>query len=40
MSWKIFNEFQRGLQLESNPNVASVSDCAIQCGAEFKVRAV
>ncbi|AOV06387.1 transposase [Sporosarcina ureilytica] len=39
MSKIIFNEIQRK-QLESNPNVASVSDRAIQYNAEFKIRAV
>jgi transposase len=39
MSKIIFNEYQRR-QLESNPNVASVSDRAIQYSAEFKMRAV
>lgn len=39
MSKIIFNEFQRK-QLESNLNVASVSDRAIQYNPEFKIRAV
>ena len=39
MSKIIFNEHQRR-QLESNPNVASVSDRAIQYKPEFKMRAV
>lgn len=39
MSKIIFNEHQRR-QLESNLNVASVSDRAIQYNAEFKIRAV
>jgi transposase len=39
MSKIIFNEYQRR-QIESNPNVTSVSDRAIQYNAEFKVRAV
>jgi transposase len=39
MSKIIFNEYQRRL-LESNPNVVSVSDRAIQYSAEFKVHAV
>ncbi|SUJ14154.1 Uncharacterised protein [Sporosarcina pasteurii] len=39
MSKIIFNEIQRK-QLEANPNVASVSDRAIQYHAEFKIRAV
>ena len=34
MSKIIFNEHQRR-QIEANPNVASVSDCAIQYTAEF-----
>ena len=39
MSKIIFNEHQRRI-LESNPNVASVSDRAIQYTSEFKIRAV
>ncbi|MBP1937260.1 hypothetical protein [Paenibacillus sediminis] len=39
MSKIIFNEHQRQL-LEMNPNVASVSDRAIQYRAEFKIQAV
>ena len=39
MSKIIFNEHQRRL-LETNQNVASVSDCAIQYTAEFKIKAV
>lgn len=39
MSKIIFNENQRRL-LEANPNVASVSDRAIQYTAEFKIHAV
>lgn len=39
MSKIIFNEHQRR-QLEMNPNVASVSDHAIQYTAEFKLHAV
>jgi transposase len=39
MSKIIFNEHQRQV-LEKNPNVASVSDRAIQYTAEFKIRAV
>ena len=39
MSKILFNEHQRK-QLESNPNVASVSDRAIQYKPEFKIRAV
>lgn len=37
MSKIIFNEHQRR-QLETNPNVTSVSDRAIQYTAEFKIR--
>ena len=39
MSKIFFNEHQRQL-LEANPNVASVSDRAIQYTAEFKMKAV
>ncbi|WP_306421218.1 HTH domain-containing protein [Robertmurraya sp. DFI.2.37] len=39
MSKMIFNEHQRKL-LETNPNVASVSDRAIQYTSEFKIKAV
>lgn len=39
MSKIIFNEYQRR-QIESNPNVTSVSDRSIQYTADFKVRAV
>lgn len=39
MSKIIFNEHLRQV-LESNPNVASVSDRAIQYTAEFKIQAV
>lgn len=39
MSKIIFNELQRRV-LESNPNVASVSDRAIQYTANFKLKAV
>ena len=39
MSKIIFNEHQRQV-LEKNPNVASVSDRAIQYTAEFNIRAV
>lgn len=39
MSKVYFNEHQRQL-LESNPNVASVSDRAIQYTPEFKIKAV
>jgi transposase len=39
MSKIIFNEHQRK-RIESNPNVASVSDRAIQYTSEFKIRAV
>ncbi|KUP05723.1 transposase [Bacillus coahuilensis m2-6] len=39
MSKIIFNEHQRRI-LDSNPNVASVSDRAIQYTPEFKIRAV
>ncbi len=39
MSRILFNEHQMR-QLDSNPNVASVSDRAIQYKAEFKIRAV
>jgi len=39
MSKIIFNEHQRR-QIEANPNVASVSDRAIQYTAEFKLKAV
>jgi hypothetical protein len=39
MSKIIFNEHQRR-QIESNPNVISVSDRTIQYTSEFKVRAV
>lgn len=39
MSKIIFNEHQRQL-LEMNPNVASVSDRAIQYTSEFKIQAV
>ena len=39
MSKIIFNEHQRQL-LEANPNVASVSDRAIQYTPEFKIKAV
>lgn len=39
MSKIIFNEHQRR-QIENNPNVASVSDRAIQYTADFKLKAV
>jgi transposase len=39
MSKIIFNEHQRQV-LESNPNVSSVSDRAIQYTSEFKIQAV
>ena len=39
MSKIIFNEHQRR-QIEVNPNVASVSDRAIQYTAEFKLKAI
>src|SRR4051794_38834435 len=39
MSKIIFNEHQRNL-LENNPNVASVSDRAIQYSPDFKISAV
>ncbi|WP_391116643.1 IS3 family transposase [Psychrobacillus sp. L3] len=39
MSKILFNEHQRR-QLESNPNIVSVSDRAIQYKSEFKIRAV
>lgn len=39
MSKIYFNEYQRQL-LEANPNVASVSDRAIQYTPEFKIKAV
>ena len=39
MSKIIFNEHERRV-LESNPNVSSVSDRAIQYTSEFKIQAV